>query len=96
MSDGQIHEVIVIGGGPAGYTAALIGFPAVDTPLTIFDTAVARVEEIGLGILSASLIHSLVLPNSLASSVLGLLFCRPPGGAKPSRTSAASWSALTP
>jgi uncharacterized membrane protein YccC len=57
----------------AGYTAALIGFPAVDTPLTIFDTAVARVEEIGLGILSASLIHSLVLPNSLASSVLGLL-----------------------
>ncbi|WP_375134416.1 FUSC family protein [Roseateles aquatilis] len=57
----------------AGYTAALIGFPAVDTPLGIFDTAVARVEEIGLGILSATLVHSLVLPNSLAASVLGLL-----------------------
>lgn len=57
----------------AGYTAALIGFPAVDTPLAIFDTAVARLEEIGLGVLSATLVHSLVLPNSLAGSVLGLL-----------------------
>lgn len=57
----------------AGYTVALIGFPAVDTPLTIFDTAVARLEEIGLGVLSATLVHSLVLPNSLANSVLGLL-----------------------
>ncbi|WP_343638597.1 FUSC family protein [Roseateles sp.] len=57
----------------AGYTAALIGFPAVDTPLTLFDTAVARLEEIGLGVLSATLVHSLVLPNSLTGSVLGLL-----------------------
>ncbi|WP_435532085.1 FUSC family protein [Roseateles amylovorans] len=57
----------------AGYTAALIGFPSVDTPLQIFDTAIARVEEIGLGILSATLVHSLVWPNSLAGSVLGLL-----------------------
>ncbi len=57
----------------AGYTAALIGFPSVDTPLQIVDTAIARVEEIGLGILSATLVHSLVWPNSLSSSVLGLL-----------------------
>ncbi|PZP30653.1 MAG: FUSC family protein [Roseateles depolymerans] len=57
----------------AGYTAALIGFPSVDTPLNIFDTAVARVEEIGLGILSATLVHSLVWPQGLAGAVLGLL-----------------------
>lgn len=57
----------------AGYTAALIGFPTVDTPLAIFDTAVARVEEIGLGILAATLVHSLVLPTGLQASVLGLL-----------------------
>ncbi|WP_431101956.1 FUSC family protein [Roseateles noduli] len=57
----------------AGYTAALIGFPSVDTPLAIFDTAVARLEEIGLGVLAATLVHSLVLPNSLSTSVLGLL-----------------------
>ncbi|PIK72002.1 fusaric acid resistance protein, partial [Methylobacterium frigidaeris] len=30
----------------AGYTAALIGFPAVTSPETIFDTAVSRAEEI--------------------------------------------------
>jgi uncharacterized membrane protein YccC len=57
----------------AGYTAALIGFPSVETPLQVFDTAVARVEEIGLGILCATLVHSLVLPQGLAPSVLGLL-----------------------
>jgi len=57
----------------AGYTAALIGFPSVQTPLVLFDTAVARVEEIGLGILCATLVHSLVLPAGLAPTVLGLL-----------------------
>ncbi|MDF1483902.1 FUSC family protein [Ramlibacter sp. H39-3-26] len=57
----------------AGYTAALIGFPTVETPTQVFDTAVARVEEIGLGILCATLVHSLVLPQGLAPSVLGLL-----------------------
>lgn len=31
----------------AGYTAALIGFPAVTTPDAVWDIAVARVEEIG-------------------------------------------------
>ncbi|MDB5956236.1 FUSC family protein, partial [Ramlibacter sp.] len=57
----------------AGYTAALIGFPSVETPLQIFDTAIARVEEIGLGILCGSLVHSLVFPTSLAPTLLGLL-----------------------
>ncbi len=57
----------------AGYTAALIGFPSVDTPLQIFDTGIARVEEIGLGILAATIVHSLVLPVSIGPSVLGLL-----------------------
>jgi len=57
----------------AGYTAALIGFPSVQTPALVFDTASARVEEIGLGILCAALLHSLVLPTSLAGTVIGLL-----------------------
>ncbi|TCS39352.1 putative membrane protein YccC [Paucimonas lemoignei] len=49
----------------AGYTAALIGFPAVIDPATIFDVALARVEEIMLGILCATVIHSLFFPRSL-------------------------------
>lgn len=57
----------------AGYTAALIGFPSVDTPLQIFETAVARVEEIGLGILCGSLVHSLVFPTSIAPVLLEML-----------------------
>ncbi|TGD99354.1 FUSC family protein [Methylobacterium nonmethylotrophicum] len=47
----------------AGYTAALIGFPAVTSPEAIFDTAVSRAEEITLGILCASLVASLVFPE---------------------------------
>jgi uncharacterized membrane protein YccC len=57
----------------AGYTAGLIGFPVVTDPATVFDVALARVEEIGLGILCASLVHSLVLPNSLGSVLLARL-----------------------
>ena len=53
----------------AGYTAALIGFPAVTTPEQIFDLASARVQEIGIGILCASLVSSLVLPRSVAEAV---------------------------
>lgn len=57
----------------AGYTAALIGFPSVDTPLQLFDTAITRVEEIGVGILCATAVHSLVFPVGLAPSLLVLL-----------------------
>ncbi|WP_342447864.1 FUSC family protein [Methylobacterium variabile] len=47
----------------AGYTAALIGFPAVTAPETIFDIAVSRAEEITLGIVCASVVGSLVVPQ---------------------------------
>ncbi len=57
----------------AGYTAALIGFPSVETPLNLFDNAVARVEEISLGILCSTLVHSLVLPVSMGPTLLALL-----------------------
>jgi uncharacterized membrane protein YccC len=51
-----------------GYTAALIGFPG-----TMFDTAVARAEEITLGILCASLVNTVVLPQSVAPVITGRL-----------------------
>ena len=43
----------------AGYTAALIGFPSVDVPQTIFDIAISRTEEIGLAILCVELMSYL-------------------------------------
>ncbi|MCJ2136627.1 FUSC family protein [Methylobacterium sp. J-026] len=57
----------------AGYTAALIGFPTVGEPGTMFDTAVARAEEITLGILCASLVNTIVLPQSVAPLITARL-----------------------
>ena len=52
----------------SGYTAALIGFPSVLTPGTVFDTAVSRVEEITLGVVCAAIVHSLIFPKSVFST----------------------------
>src|ERR1700745_139596 len=49
----------------SGYTVAVIGFPAVSDPGNIFDTAVARVQEISLGIICASLTSSTFFPRSV-------------------------------
>ena len=57
----------------AGYTAAMIGFPSVTDPMTVFDTALARVEEISLGILSGALVHSLVLPRGIDGPLMARL-----------------------
>jgi len=51
----------------AGYTAAIIGFPSVNQPGGIFEVAVSRVIEIGLGILCATLVHSLVFPRPVGT-----------------------------
>jgi uncharacterized membrane protein YccC len=53
----------------AGYTVALIGFPSVSEPGAIFDTAIARVEEISLGIICASLVSTIIFPRSVAPAV---------------------------
>ncbi|CAB3799868.1 p-hydroxybenzoic acid efflux pump subunit AaeB [Pararobbsia alpina] len=54
----------------AGYTTAIIGFPCVLAPDTVFDVAVSRAEEILLGIICASLTHSLFFPRQVIE-VLG-------------------------
>jgi uncharacterized membrane protein YccC len=54
--------------GLSGYTAALIGFPSVLAPGTVFDTAVSRVEEITLGVVCAAIVHSLIFPKSAFSA----------------------------
>ncbi|MRW94486.1 FUSC family protein [Duganella sp. FT80W] len=57
----------------AGYTAGLIGFPAVTSPASVFDTGLARVEEITIGILSATVVHSLVFPQGVGPALLARL-----------------------
>jgi len=52
----------------SGYTAALIGFPSVLAPDTVFDTAVSRVEEITLGVVCAAIVHSVIFPKSVVSA----------------------------
>lgn len=54
----------------AGYTACLIVFPSVDAPETIFTVATLRVQEILIGILSASLVHGIVFPGSVSNVLL--------------------------
>jgi uncharacterized membrane protein YccC len=53
----------------AGYTAPIIGFSAVSQPQAIFDIAASRVTEIGLGILCATVLHSLVFPRSVGAAL---------------------------
>lgn len=53
----------------AGYTCALISFPSVDEPAAIFDTAVARSEEIIVGILCATVVSTILLPRSVGPAV---------------------------
>ncbi|WP_341992434.1 FUSC family protein, partial [Azorhizobium sp. AG788] len=55
----------------AGYTAAIIGFPSVADPSAVFETAVARVEEILLGIACAGLIGHLVFPRHVGPVIAG-------------------------
>jgi uncharacterized membrane protein YccC len=57
----------------AGYTAALIGFPSVNQAEAVFDMATSRVVEIGLGILCATLVHSLVFPRAVGEALQGRL-----------------------
>ncbi|MBB3561049.1 putative membrane protein YccC [Rhizobium sp. BK512] len=54
----------------AGYSLPLIALPSVGSPDTIFDTALARSEEIIIGIVCASLVSAVVFPTSVRS-VLG-------------------------
>ncbi len=51
----------------AGYTAALIGFPSVTHPEAIFQVAVLRAQEIGIGVACAAIIHAAVWPRSVTA-----------------------------
>jgi uncharacterized membrane protein YccC len=52
-----------------GYTASIIGFPSVDSPAGIFNTAIVREQEIVIGIITAALIHGTLFPRTLTERV---------------------------
>ncbi|QBR03203.1 FUSC family protein [Paraburkholderia pallida] len=54
----------------ASYSLSVIALPALSNPLSIFDVAVARTEEITLGIVCASIVGSVVFPNRLAPTLI--------------------------
>ena len=55
----------------AGYTAAIVGLSVVSAPNTIFDTSVARVEEISLGLVCAAVAHSVFFPQNMLQELAG-------------------------
>ena len=57
----------------AGYSVAFIGFPIVDTPGTVWDVVLARVEEITLGIVCITVIGSIVFPIPLGPALTARL-----------------------
>ncbi|MGY8668737.1 FUSC family protein [Bradyrhizobium sp. UFLA05-109] len=66
LSDGTPRSYVFM---LAGYTVALLGFPIVSTPQLTFELVTARVEEITLGIICASIFAMIVLPRSVASAI---------------------------
>jgi uncharacterized membrane protein YccC len=57
----------------AGYTMPLIAFPVVDNPLAVFDIAVARTEEIFVGIVCAAVVGAMFWPRRLAPVMIGAI-----------------------
>jgi uncharacterized membrane protein YccC len=57
----------------AGYTAALVGFPIVDAPGSVWDVALARAEEIALGIICTTFVATIVFPASLGPTLTARL-----------------------
>ncbi len=57
----------------AGYTATFIAFPSVNAPGAIFDVALSRVEEIGIGVLCSTFFHTVFFPRSMRRTIAGKL-----------------------
>lgn len=48
----------------AGYSVGIVGLSTVNAPTTVFDVAVARLEEIAIGIGCATLAHTIFFPRN--------------------------------
>jgi uncharacterized membrane protein YccC len=85
----------------AGYTAAMVGLPALAHPDGAFMAAVWRVLEISLGILCSTVISAAILPQTASAAMrnalyqrFGVFACSSPmacaGAARPSRSKRAT------
>ncbi|CDX44980.1 Fusaric acid resistance protein conserved region [Mesorhizobium sp. SOD10] len=61
------------GAALAGYTAVIIGLPALGQPHVVVDLAIARCAEIVLGIVCAGVTSRLVLPKLAADAIISRL-----------------------
>ena len=57
----------------AGYTVAMIVLPSVNNPASVFDTAIWRLAEVGLGLVVASCVFDIAWPNRLHAPLQGQL-----------------------
>ncbi|HEY4145230.1 FUSC family protein [Pinirhizobacter sp.] len=48
-----------------GYTAAIVGLPLINNPLGVFDSAVARLSEVLLGLLVSGVVSDLIFPSKV-------------------------------
>ncbi len=55
----------------AAYSLSIIGLPSVDAPAGVWDVAVARSEEIVVGIVCASLVQTLIFPRHVGPALGG-------------------------
>jgi uncharacterized membrane protein YccC len=49
----------------AGYTAAIVAIPVIDHPPAVFDSAVARISEVLLGLLVSGVVNDTVFPSRM-------------------------------
>jgi uncharacterized membrane protein YccC len=54
----------------ASYSLSIIALPTVSNPLNVFDVALARTEEITLGIVCASIVGGIIFPSRLAPTLI--------------------------
>ncbi|SMG00618.1 FUSC family protein [Burkholderia singularis] len=60
----------------AGYTAALIGLPAVMAPNTLFLAALTRASEVSVGIICSAMVSAIVFPLSASNALMRTLNTR--------------------
>jgi uncharacterized membrane protein YccC len=48
-----------------GYTAAIVGLPVINNPPAVFDSAVARISEVLLGLLVSGVVSDVVFPSKM-------------------------------